>query len=156
MRETFQLCSKVVGLILIVTGILLSLGQVPRFLHPPEWAGWPGTSLSPFLPVSESGQKVIDVQKQWIEDISRTAWRRAALDLCLQGIVPILLGLYLLRSGDFFVRLAYPAGDLTAPGSEDRPARSPPESPPGTPPPFPSPPEKPTDRKYAPPGLYDA
>jgi hypothetical protein len=80
----------------------------------------------------------------------RLSRRDALLDLALQGILPTMLGFYLLRSENLVVRLAYPSAARGA-----SPAGSEPVAPlPGTS----RAPERSadTDRKYAPPGLYDA
>lgn len=76
------------------------LPSSPRFFVEPDWTRFLA------LPGAENQQA-----EHVVSQLYRTgphAWRFVLLDLLLQGVVPALLGLYLMRSDNLAVRFCYP------------------------------------------------
>ncbi len=100
MREKFELYSKALGLILVCYGILVSLSMIPVYFDQP--------TAEMFFP--ESIINIPHVQEA-IEDFNKVfphtmTW--ITVHMFLQGALPALLGWYLMRSGNIFVRYCYP------------------------------------------------
>jgi hypothetical protein len=103
MRERFVLCSRVIGLCLVCGGVLLAAGQLPRFFMEPDWS-----ELYPDISGTSSLWNEMAPQlRKHVTKSGHYFWRFALSDMIVQGILPVLLGLYLMRSNNVFVRNCY-------------------------------------------------
>jgi hypothetical protein len=102
MREKFELCTKVFGLILFCLGSLAVVYAVLLLLHRPF------LHSSDFLGDSPHGKQL---QDQMAVVMSR-ANARIAVHILLSGVVPVGLGIYLMRSNNAFVRRCYPQREV--------------------------------------------
>jgi hypothetical protein len=100
MREKFELCSKVLGLAVFCYGVIYSLSMIPTYFHQPR----ADTLVPPSMLNTVAGQQFASYMNEAMPRLF--AW--ITVQLFLQGIVPALLGLYLMRSNNLFVRLCYP------------------------------------------------
>ncbi len=126
MRERFQLCSKVIGLLLFLTGVIIVANSGLQYLVSDSWI-----SLGQLL-TKQEGPKVFD-----------SVLRQVMYRTMIHGPVPILFGLYLMYSENLFVKLCYGAR---------RPKETKPSQPKEVD--LPPPPPRP-DRDYAPPGYHE-
>lgn len=98
MREKFELCAKVVGLVLLSLGILGVLIAVLLFLFYPH-----------IMPSSHLLSGSINRQVQ--DDLDSEMWKVriwTTVFLVLVGILEAAMGAYLMRSDNRIVRLCYP------------------------------------------------
>lgn len=105
MKEKFELYCKVVGLIFFCVGFYYCLSSIPLFFQKAPDV----TNILPqsFLkPLSNSDIAEIKASASYI-------WQYALKTLILSGIVPIVMGWYLMRSNNLFVRFCYPTTPLT-------------------------------------------
>ncbi len=100
MRERFELHCKTIGLIIFCAGVYSSLSSLPLFLQkaPDITKMIPPSSLKTLARPDIAG----------LQAITSYTWRYALMTLVLSGIVPILMGVYLMRSNNLFVHLCYP------------------------------------------------
>jgi hypothetical protein len=147
MRERFELAVKIVGLVLVCGGILLTVGAVFRLLLEPDWSSYVEAGLP---------ESVRDSAAPWVarlEEAWSAGWKRILADMAVQGVLPIALGLYLLCSGRLAVQWAYPNDGAKARGA---PSGTLGRGDSGPPSPAPADPSSEADeRRYAPPGMYD-
>ena len=100
MRDKFELCCKVIGLVSFCVGIYVSLSAIPMFFQKEP-------DLTKFLPQSVVG-RLSTSDLAGMKASASYLWQYALKRLAFHGIVPALIGLYLMRSGNVFVRLCYP------------------------------------------------
>ena len=95
MQSTFELVSKSIGLVVVVAGLVIGARILPEviFVQRPYFGTIP----------SEQAEAMSRLFGSPGESRSR-----AIVALLFQGLLPVLLGMYLLRSDNYFVRLAYP------------------------------------------------
>ena len=105
MREKFELYCKVVGLIFFCVGIYCSLNSIPLFFQKAPDA----TKIFPQSTLKMLSNSDIAEMKAGVSYM----WQYALKILILSGIVPILMGWYLMRSNNVFVRFCYPTTPLT-------------------------------------------
>jgi hypothetical protein len=144
MREKFELHCKTVGLVLFCIGIYSSLTSLSLLAQK-------GPDITKLLPQSELKM----FAPSYLAEMQATASyarKHALTSLLLSGIAPILLGIYLMRSRNLFVRLCYPdaGGPPSASGAIGAPARLdvPPKAPGNAN-------DKDLGSRYAPPGYFD-
>ena len=145
MRTQFELFVRCVGLGLVTAGILLGLEIIAAWLQPVP-------DLGAFR---KSRESVVPGGKAFPEDfgiwtvLEATQTRGLLLRLLTRGVVPVALGLFLLRFAEEIAARYYPAwrDRVEQPTSFPKPAMAPTASGELTKPG----PEK-EDRKYAPPG----
>lgn len=100
MREKFELCCKVVGLAVFCYGFYYSLSSIPLFFQ-----GEPDVSK---MYGEELLQKIHPGLVNQLKESMAYTWKYILKLLILHGIVPMLMGIYLMRSNNLFVRLCYP------------------------------------------------
>ncbi len=141
MREKFELCCRVLGLAIFCWGVITALTTIPVYFHQVK----ADTFLPKVLLNSPEGRQLAEEANK---AMSRT-WVWVTVQLFLQGIAPILLGVYLMRSNNLFVRRCYP--DASGPSPSEKIAElqlrlaasaSPPSK------------EQKNDDRYAPPGYH--
>jgi hypothetical protein len=101
MREKFELHCKTVGLVAFCFGAFYVLTSIPLFFQkaPDVTRMVPQSALMPPLVRSELAQ--MQAGMSYI-------WKHALQVLLISGIAPLLMGIYLMRSNNLFVRLCYP------------------------------------------------
>lgn len=141
MRDMFELCCKVVGLVAFCAGLYLTLNAIPYYIG--------GHVDAEKLFGQTLWQALDSSMRADMMASTRYVWLKLILATFLSGIAPMLFGLYLMRSPGFFVRLCYPdkpaevsSGESRCPDLRTTEDSRSPESP------------EPTDKKYAPPGYY--
>ncbi|HAK95735.1 MAG TPA: hypothetical protein DCM87_12245 [Planctomycetes bacterium] len=105
-RQSFQLACRIVGLVLLCQGIIAALGAVALFFHDPDAARMLPAGVAKTLP------------PEYVGDLRAAAsyvWKHAMEQLLLTGIIPMVLGGYLLRAENIVVRLCYPKADAQRP-----------------------------------------
>ena len=113
MREKFELCCKVLGLVFFCIGIYYSLSSVPLYFQK-------APDVTRLLPQSALG----GLSTSQIAEMNASfsyMWRYAVKQLVLLGIVPILMGWYLMRSNNLFVNYCYPGTTPTTSKQEADP-----------------------------------
>ncbi|HAK93850.1 MAG TPA: hypothetical protein DCM87_02270 [Planctomycetes bacterium] len=108
-RQLFQLSCKIVGLVLLCQGMLGALTAITLFFHEPDAARMVPAGALGVLP-SE--------QVRELRAVTSYAWTHATEQLFLVGIIPMIVGGYLLRAENIVVRLCYPKTDKEQPSSE--------------------------------------
>ncbi len=100
MRERFELHCKTVGLIVFCVGVYSSLSSIALFFQkaPDITKMIPQSALKTLAPPA-----VAELQAA-----TSYTWRYALITLVLSGIAPLLIGVYLMRSNNLFVRRCYP------------------------------------------------
>ncbi len=139
MKEKFELCCKVLGLALFCWGVITALSTIPMYFHQLK----PDTFLPSILLNSPEGRQLAQEANR---AASRT-WAWATIQLLLQGITPTLLGLYLMRSNNIFVRRCYPEASGSKPSIAELQLRLAASA-------AASPKAKESDDRYAPPGYH--
>ena len=139
MREKFELACKIIGLLFFVAGIFALFAGLAFFLLYNALDKIPQSSMAIM-----SQSQIAELQ-----DISDSMRNTYALMFLFGGIVEILLGFYLMKSNNLFIKLCYPfrnqnvseirASDIQLNVKSDQ---SKPES------------KKPSGDKYAPPGYF--
>ena len=100
MRDKFELYSKALGLALVCYGVLVSLSMIPVYFDQPTAEMFFSESMlnTPLAQEAvEEFNKVFPHTITWI-----------SIHMFLQGILPALLGWYMMQSNNFFVRYCYP------------------------------------------------
>jgi hypothetical protein len=126
MREIFELTCKIVGMLLVLWGFL-ALGHAGQVYLGWRSSGFPFTDEvgSPFFSVLMNSNEIKD-------RLSASEWTLFQLFLVRaigSGVLPILLGGYLVRSNNAFIRWSYPLPSLPK-GNQESPSRSPSAVPP--------------------------
>jgi hypothetical protein len=145
MREKFELHSKTIGLVLFCLGVYSSLNSVVLLIQrqPDATKMIPSSALQML-----SRSNIADMQAT-----SSYVWKYDLRVLLLSGVAPILMGVYLMRSNNLFVRWCYPAVAGNSPAASS-PANAPPKL--NVSPKMPaSAGDKRPDSRYAPPGYSE-
>lgn len=115
MREKFELCVKVVGLVLLSLGILVVVNAILIFF------------LNPFRDFSSSMLSGSPLAQQFQDQVARELWNariRTTVFTSLSGIATVMIGVYLMRSNNLIVRLCYPPMDGSMqPGTASGPSQ---------------------------------
>ncbi|MBN2684532.1 MAG: hypothetical protein JXR40_04590 [Pontiellaceae bacterium] len=99
MREKFTLWCRVIGMILACHSSITILTAVPMFFTKPD--------VGKLLPsASILGDTAILNQ---LTQSANYMWGHMLLTVVLTGIVPLCLGIYMMKSGRFFINLCYPS-----------------------------------------------
>jgi hypothetical protein len=145
MRERFELHSKTVGLVVFCIGAYNSLSSGVLFLQgEPDVTKMMPSSTLKLLPRSDVA--ALQTSTSYVRKYALKA-------LLLSGIAPLLLGFYLMRSNNLFVRLCYPAisgNPPSAPSGPDGPVKRNVSAKVAG-----SPDDRKPDSRYAPPGYSD-
>jgi hypothetical protein len=108
MKEKFELYCKVVGLIFFCIGFYYCLGSIPLFFQK-------APDVTKFVPQSTL-KMLSNTNIAEMKALASYVWQYALTMLILSGIVPIVMGWYLMRSNNVFVRFCYPT---TPPTNKD-------------------------------------
>jgi hypothetical protein len=94
-RKKFELASKIIGLVCIIGGVFLSIEAVLVYLNFPDL----------FNSLGKTGSRL---------------WRNLFAIFLIQSALPILIGAYLMHSGNIFIDWAYPKSQagMTSPRSK--------------------------------------
>jgi hypothetical protein len=118
MRERFELHCRTIGLVLFCIGGYNSLTSVSLLVQKEP-------DVSRMIP--QSALKTLGPSNiAEIQAATSYTWKYTLRALLLSGIAPILMGVYLMRSNNLFVRLCYPTvtGSLpSTPRGTDEPAK---------------------------------
>ncbi|MBN2702979.1 MAG: hypothetical protein JXR23_02110 [Pontiellaceae bacterium] len=101
MREKFTLWCRVIGMILACHSSITILTAVPMFFTKPDVG-----KLLPFASIL--GDSAIFKLTQ----SANYMWGQMLLTVVLTGIVPLCLGIYMMKSGRFFINLCYPSNGV--------------------------------------------
>ncbi len=145
MRERFELHSKTIGLVLFCLGVYSSLNSIVLLVQKQPDV----TKMIPSSALQVLGRSgIADMQAA-----TSYAWKYHLRILLLSGIAPLLMGVYLMRSNNLFVRWCYPAATGRPPAASS-PAGAPAKL--GVSPKIPgSASDKKPDSRYAPPGYSE-
>ena len=107
-RKKFELASKIIGLVCIIGGVFISIEAVLIYLNFPDL----------FSLAGKTGSRL---------------WRNVFATFLIQGTLPILMGVYLMHSGNIFIDWAYPKTmvGMTSPRSKKSSVESSQEQEPG-------------------------
>ena len=140
MRDKFELACKIIGLIFFCIGAVYALSTIPMFFQKAPDVSQLYPDLSQVLNQSE----INDMQKS-----ASYIWGYALRTIIFFGIIPMLLGFYLMKSNNLFVKLCYPFEKRNIPVMQTPDIQldvKPKESQEKV--------EKPSENKYAPPGYF--
>lgn len=104
MRDIFQLICKVVGLGFVCGGFVMAVNTIPLL-----FTEYPGDARLQQLwgPMWAALQQNEEF-RQAMQSARVDSWRYPLISLVCKAILPALLGIYLMRSNNVFVRLCYP------------------------------------------------
>ena len=122
MRDSFELTCKILGLVLVCGGILVAVNIIPRFFddYPDEFP-FPSENMAQVWNLLAQNEKF----RQLSENARAAALRHNLLALACMGLLPVALGVYLMKPNNVFLRLCYP---VTARPDAALPAISVPEN----------------------------
>jgi len=103
MRAKFELCVKVVGLVLFCSGVITVLFGIPFLLH--------RLDIGTLYPTGVTQDPLGDQLRSQMRTAMSTQARWTAIHLLLCGAIPTALGLCLMRFGGMFVRFCYPGSN---------------------------------------------
>ncbi len=128
MRERFELACKILGMMFICAGIMSSLSHLNGAFFAPDVS----VDMKPVL--DSLGQQFNSMPNQMAEAYKKTMKAShssivrfqytSALFYC---IVPLAMGLMLMRSNNIFVRLAYPNAELPLKSASYPDSQTPPQ-----------------------------
>ena len=99
MREKFELASKIIGLVFWGLGFVAFVSAVLIFILKPD--------VIQMLP--ESARAVYNQQQiRELREINSQVVNRTIIIAAMIGVVQILLGVYLMKSNNLFVKICYP------------------------------------------------
>ena len=99
-KSRFELASKVLGLMLVLAGIWMALDAVLLALHIPDYK-----AIYQGLRIPSESQKEI----RPFDDFERGIWRDLFFILTFKSMLPLLLGMYLMKPGNLFSAYTYPS-----------------------------------------------
>ncbi len=108
MREIFQLICKVVGLGFVCGGLILVLNALHHFFGGSSNEQLVRSVLSPFQALLQQQGEL----QPFVEAERNPFLRSVVISLVFHGLIPILFGMYLMKSSNTFVSRCYP--DLKA------------------------------------------
>jgi hypothetical protein len=108
MREKFELHCKTVGLVFFCIGAYYVLTSIPLFFQK-------APDVARMVPQSASMPPLVRSQIAQMRAGMSYIWQYALQVLLISGMAPLLMGIYLMRSNNLFVRLCYP--ERTGPAS---------------------------------------
>lgn len=103
-KPKFELACKTIGLILVISGIYMGLQTVLILVEPPKAA-----------PPHQIEQRPVEIQRNFHEtDLLQEGdvtdiWKKVLVVLTFESMLPLLLGLYLMKPDNLFSQYAYPA-----------------------------------------------
>ena len=140
MREKFELACKIIGLLFFITGIFMLLSAIVFFLF--------YNTLDTISPGSRAMMSQSQIAE--LQEVSNSIRNYYAGVLLFGGIMEMLLGYYLMKSGNLFLKLCYPLKNRNVPVKpvpeiqlDIQSKESQPE------------PKEPSADKYAPPGYFE-
>jgi c-di-AMP phosphodiesterase-like protein len=99
MREKFELACKIIGLMFFCTSIFVLLAAIAFFI-----------TITYIPEIPQSTMKLLtQSQITELQDMSNSMRNMYSLTITFFGIIEMLLGLYLMKSNNLFVKLCYPA-----------------------------------------------
>jgi len=136
MKQYFTLACRITGLLIFGYAVLTALTVIPMFFLRPETS-----QIIPQLPEMPDS-----LRQQLIQSVDKSSaylWTHLLTSLVFTSVLPMFFGLYLMKSGRWFIDFCYPEQQTihTTPGFA-----------PPTSPAIPQTAKKQDDRKYMPPG----
>lgn len=103
-KPKFELACKTIGLILAIAGIYMGLQAVLILVEPPNAAPQHQTAQGP-VEFQRNFHESDLLQEDDVSDI----WKKVLVVLTFESMLPLLLGLYLMKPDNLFSQYAYPA-----------------------------------------------
>jgi len=128
MKPHFILVCRLVGLLICVYSVLTTLSTLPLlFFNPVSLADRASRNAMSSLSTVFGGAMPPRLVSQEMLKMGNEIWLQYLITIVLSGVLPFIFGLYLLKSGKWFIQLAYPESAAREPTPQ--PASPPPYRP---------------------------